>query len=155
MRAGVSIVLALLALAGCGGGDKGKPANKSSPPPSSAEQALASWAASARAYWQDFGDCGTRAHPRLGFYASCTKRTRTEFHAAGERALARAGACARRKRLVERVRRSLDAAVTGLDRQNDASLTHGKYRGPPVQALYSQATQSLELDVPAARVVRC
>src|SRR5262245_29288527 len=148
--------LALVALGGCGGGGQDKPqsATTGAAGPNN-KDALAAWDDAAHAYWQDFGSCGTQATPTKGFYASCTKKSRLAFHAATRRAVAQSRRCAKRKRLIARVQRRLDAAVGGLDRQNDATLAHRNYRGPPVQAFYSQATQSLELDVPAARSLRC
>ena len=149
--------LALTALAGCGGGgggDKAQTTTTGAAAPGK-KDALAAWDEAAHAYWQEFGDCGARAYPTRGFYASCTKKTRGAFYAAGARALAQGGNCPGRKRLISRVRNRLDAAVSALDRQNDATLAHRKYRGPPIQAFYSRATQSLEFDVPAARSLRC
>jgi hypothetical protein len=148
--------LALVALGGCGGGGDDKP--QSSTTGASApnnKDALAAWDEAAHTYWQAFGDCGTQATPTKGFYASCTKDDRQAFHAAARKALAQRPSCAKRKQLIARVQSRLDGAVTALDRQNDATLAHRKYRGTPVQAFYSQATQSLELDVPAARALRC
>jgi hypothetical protein len=148
--------LALVVLGGCGGGGDDKPQSTATGATAPEKRdPMVAWDDAAHAYWQDFGDCGTRATPTRGFYVDCTAQSRRAFYAATRKALAKSPSCAKRKRLIAGVRRNLDAAVRALDRQNDATLAHRNYRGPPVQAFYSRATQSLEFDIPAARALRC
>jgi hypothetical protein len=151
-------VLVLAVLGGCGGGGgDDKTSDATTPTTPAREDAVSHWADAAQVYWQEFGDCGARAYPARGFFASCTKESRREFHETGTRAVrARAsGACAaeraRLKSLVAHVRSRLDAAVKALDDRNDAALAHRPYRGPPLESSYQSATQALDEDVPAAR----
>jgi hypothetical protein len=151
---------ALLALSGfaCGAGDD-KPSTTAAPPASAQEKAVASWAAAAQAYWDDFRNCGSSVTPERGFFATCTKRTRTGFRNAEDRVLRsirRSGRACRLDRarlagLMARTGAPLDRAVRAFDRSNDATLRHRRYTGPPPQQLYLRGEQALAEGPPQAK----
>src|SRR3954447_21940332 len=151
---------ALLALSGfgCGGGDD-KTSTTAAPPASAQEKAVASWADAAQAYWDDFRNCGASVTPARGFFATCTKYTRTAFRDAEDRVLRsirRSGGACRRDRarlagLMARTGAPLEQAVQAFDRSNNASLKHRRYTGPAPQQLYLRGEQALAEGPPQAR----
>jgi hypothetical protein len=160
------LALALLAVAaasGCGdGGDDDKAADPAAQPPSASAQgkAVADWAAKARAYSNDFQNCGVSVTPTRRYFETCTKDTRRSLQTAEKRVLrevrrSKTAACTRPRARLEKVMANVETAlsnsVRSYDRLNDAALEHRNYSGPPPNTLYLSAAQALEDDVPEAR----
>jgi hypothetical protein len=147
-------VVALVALSGCGGddGDDSSAAPAQAPSASALGKAVDDWADAAKAYWNEFQACGTRAYPTASFFTSCTKAERRAFRRAQQKALGETAggpaACratrARLIRVLSRTGASLERAVKGFDDSNDARIKHRPYRGPPPQQLFLRGAQALE-----------
>jgi hypothetical protein len=153
-----AIVLAAIALVGCGGGDDGEqpPPPKDSRPSSTQGKAVFAWTQSAQAYWNKFRDCGAGVRPVRAYFATCTKQTREQLLDDGRRAVreverASTSACAsERRRLKATIRRmqpALERAVRAFDRSNDAALGKAQYNGPPPYQLFVAGQGKLESGV--------
>lgn len=156
-------LLVVAAVSGCGGGDDDdKAADPPAQEPSASTQgkAVADWAAKARAYSDDFRNCGVSVTPTRRYFETCTKDTRRSMQTAEQRVLrevrrSKSAACTRPRARLEKVMESVETAlsksVRSFDRLNDAALERRNYSGPPPNTLYLRAAQALEDDVPEAR----
>jgi hypothetical protein len=166
LRAGLAIAVAvLLALSGCGGGgEKDKSPSSTQPaqaaPTSAQGKAVADFTRAARAYWDDFRNCGSRATATRGFFEACTKRTRRDFQDARDRVLralerSKGAACKRAanrlRGVMARAGAAIDRTVVAFDRSNNASLEGQAYNGPPPQQLFPAGQRAIDEDLPTAQ----
>jgi hypothetical protein len=149
------VMVAALALAGCGGGDSG---DKTTTPravrPTSAQgKAVFAWTQSAQAYWNQFRTCGAGVRPVRAYFAVCTRQTHRQLRADARKAtravdaVSTVGCAAATRRLETTIRRTgsaLERAVRAFDRSNDASLGNAPYNGPPPYQLFVTGQGLLE-----------